>query len=133
MRFEVHTQRREQMVDVTREVLSAVAKSGVREGCVVVFCPHTTAAVTVNEVVDPDVATDILSGLARLIPNEGPWSHAGGNADAHLKATLVGSSVTLPIVDGEVALGSWQGIFLCDFDGPRRRSLTAVVSARGVS
>lgn len=129
MRFEVHTQRREQMIDVTREIREAVARSGIQRGRVQVFCPHTTAAVTVNEAADPDVAADILSGLATLVPERAQWRHAEGNADAHLKATLVGASVDIPIIEGEAALGTWQGVFLCEFDGPRRRSLTVSVCA----
>lgn len=129
MRFEVHTQRREQMIDVTREIREAVARSGIQRGRVLVYCPHTTAAVTVNEAADPDVAADILSGLATLVPERAQWRHAEGNADAHLKATLVGASVDIPIIEGEAALGTWQGVFLCEFDGPRRRSLTVSVCA----
>ena len=120
-------------VDVTREIRNAVAEAGVRNGCVLVYCPHTTAAVTINEAADPDVLADILAGLTRLVPAAGPWRHAEGNSDAHLKATLVGASVVIPILDGEVALGTWQGVFLCDFDGPRRRSLTVSVCARADS
>jgi len=83
--------------------------------------PHTTAGLTINENADPDVARDILAGLARLVPATGDYRHAEGNSDAHLKASLVGSSVTVPVVDGRLALGTWQGIYFCEFDGPRRR------------
>lgn len=123
MRFEVHTQRREQMVDVTREIREAVEKSGLVRGHVLVYCPHTTAGVTINEAADPDVAADILTGLSRIAGADGPWRHAEGNADAHLKASLVGASIHIPVLDGVLALGPWQGVFLCEFDGPRRRSL----------
>lgn len=129
MRFEIHTQRREQMVDITREIKDAVEASGVPRGRVLVYCPHTTAAVTVNEAADPDVPADILAGLAALVPAEGPWRHREGNSDAHLKATLVGASVDIPIIEGRLALGTWQGVFLCEFDGPRVRSLTVSVCA----
>jgi secondary thiamine-phosphate synthase enzyme len=129
MRFEIHTQRREQMVDITREIKEAVEASGVPRGRVLVYCPHTTAAVTVNEAADPDVPADILAGLAALVPAEGPWRHREGNSDAHLKATLVGACVDIPIIEGRLALGTWQGVFLCEFDGPRVRSLTVSVCA----
>lgn len=117
------------MVDVTREIREVVARSGIARGRVLVYCPHTTAAVTVNEAADPDVASDILRGLATLVPERAQWLHAEGNADAHLKATLVGASVDIPIIEGDLALGTWQGVFLCEFDGPRRRSLTISVCA----
>jgi secondary thiamine-phosphate synthase enzyme len=129
VRFEVHTQRREQMMDVTQEIRQAVDESDVVRGRVLVYCPHTTAAVTVNEAADPDVPADILSGLTAIVPSDGPWRHAEGNSDAHLKATLVGASVDIPIIDGQLALGTWQGVFLCEFDGPRRRTLTVHVHA----
>jgi len=88
-----------------------------------VFCPHTTAGVTVNEAADPDVALDLLTALSRVVEQEGPWRHREGNSPAHVKASLVGSSVLLPICQGMLALGTWQGIFLCEFDGPRAREI----------
>jgi len=126
-RFEVATARREELTDVTRQVADAVRAIGVAEGWALVSCPHTTAGVTVNEHADPDVASDIVAGFARLVPHAGAWRHAEGNADAHVKATLVGSSVTLPVSEGRLVLGTWQGVFLCEFDGPRRRSLLVSV------
>lgn len=129
MRFEVRTRVREQMVDVTRQVAEAVEASGVTDGHALVYCPHTTAGLTINEAADPDVAADILRGLARLVPADGPWRHAEGNADAHIKATIVGSGVEVPVVGGRLALGTWQGVFLCEFDGPRTRSV--IVSVHG--
>jgi len=128
MRFEIQTQRREQMVEITREVSEAVTASGVTEGRVMVFCQHTTAAVTINEAADPDVQVDMLAGLSRLVPEDGGWRHVEGNSDAHIKSSLVGVSVDIPIVGGRMALGPWQGVYLCEFDGPRRRSLAVVVS-----
>ena len=127
MRFEVHTQRREQMLDVTAEIRQAVGRSEVKHGMVLIYCPHTTAAVTVNEAADPDVPADIIGGLAALVPRDGAWQHREGNSDAHLKATLVGASVAIPVVDGKLTLGTWQGVFLCEFDGPRTRSLVVSV------
>ncbi len=127
MRFEVHTQRREQMLDVTAEIRQAVGRSEVKHGMVLIYCPHTTAAITVNEAADPDVPADIIGGLAALVPRDGAWQHREGNSDAHLKATLVGASVAIPVVDGKLTLGTWQGVFLCEFDGPRTRSLVVSV------
>jgi len=128
MRFEIQTQRREQMVEITREVAGAVTGSGVTDGRVMVFCQHTTAAVTINEAAAPDIQVDMLAGLSRLVPEDGGWRHIEGNSDAHIKSSLVGVSVDIPIVGGRMAPGSWQGVYLCEFDGPRRRSLTVVVS-----
>ncbi len=124
MRLEIRTQSRSECVDVTAEVSEAVKKSGVSEGIAVVFCPHTTAGVIVNEHADPDVAEDILGWLARAVPRSAEWRHTvEGNADAHVKATLVGSSATVPVSDGRLILGTWQGVFFCEFDGPRSRHL----------
>lgn len=128
MRFEIQTQRREQMVEITREVAGAVTASGVTDGRVMVFCQHTTAAVTINEAADPDVQVDMLAGLSRLVPEDGGWRHVEGNSDAHIKSSLVGVSVDIPIMGGRLALGSWQGVYLCEFDGPRQRSLAVVVN-----
>src|SRR5512133_1728254 len=129
MRFEVRTTAREQMVDITEHVRGAVSRAGIGSGRALVFCPHTTAGVTINEAADPDVATDILAGLTRLVPSDGPWRHAEGNADAHIKATIVGSSVEVPVAEGRLVLGTWQGVFFCEFDGPRTRSVSVTVHA----
>ncbi len=129
-RFDIHTSRHEQMVDVTGELTEAVRRSGVQEGFVIAYSPHTTAGLTVNENADPNVAEDILQHLGRLVPTDAAWKHVEGNAEAHVKASLMGSSVTVPIAAGRLALGRWQGVFLCEFDGPRdRRLLVRVVSA----
>jgi secondary thiamine-phosphate synthase enzyme len=127
MRFEIQTHRREQMVEITREIADVVAASGIAEGRVLVFCPHTTAAVTLNEAADPDVRTDILTGLSRLVPEDGGWRHVEGNSDAHIKASLMGASIDIPVFGGQLALGAWQGAYLCEFDGPRRRTLVVVI------
>jgi secondary thiamine-phosphate synthase enzyme len=126
--IEVRTARREELVDVTRRVAEAVASSGLAEGIVHVWCPHTTAAVTVNEAADPSVAGDIVAGLGRMVPRDAGWQHAEGNSDAHLKASLVGASVSVPISGGRLALGTWQGVFFCEFDGPRTRRIEVRVS-----
>ena len=122
----VRTSRRSQMVDVTRQVQQAAAQLGLQEGAVLVYCPHTTAAVTINENADPDVAADILESLEKLVPWQGPYRHAEGNAAAHVRASLVGAGVLVPVVAGQLRLGRWQGIFLCEFDGPRSRQLWVV-------
>jgi secondary thiamine-phosphate synthase enzyme len=129
MDFEVETKRRCQMVDVTAEVRRAVRASGVREGICLVWCPHTTAGVTVNENADPDVPADLLLGLERVVDARWPFRHAEGNSDAHLKSTLVGCSRTVAVAGGDLRLGTWQGIWFCEFDGPRRRRVEVTVIA----
>lgn len=128
-RFEVKTSKREQLLDVTDRVATEVRDSGVAEGWALVFVPHTTAGVTVNENADPTVCRDLLEGLRRLAPREADWSHAEGNADSHLKASLMGSSVTVPVSGGALVLGTWQGVYLCEFDGPRRRQVLVQTAA----
>jgi secondary thiamine-phosphate synthase enzyme len=123
-RLTVPTSRRCELVDVTEEVARAVDALGVRGGAVLILSPHTTAGVTVNEGYDPDVADDLLRRLDRLAPEaDADDRHAEGNSDAHLKTALVGTSVVLPLREGGLALGRWQRVFLCEFDGPRRREL----------
>ena len=119
--FEVRTQRRAQLVDITDRVAEAVARSGISEGTCHVFVPHTTAGVTINEGADPDVAADIESHLAEIVPKEAAFEHAEGNSDSHIKTVLVGHSGTAPVRGGKLALGTWQAIFLCEWDGPRTR------------
>jgi secondary thiamine-phosphate synthase enzyme len=120
--IEVSSQRRRQLVDVTTFVQESVAASGVSDGICHVAVPHTTAAVLLNENADPAVADDILAGLAATLPALS-WRHTEGNSDAHFLSTLVGHSVTVPIKDGELALGRWQAVYLLELDGPRRREL----------
>lgn len=117
------THSRTDLVDVTGQVQQAVQDLGLTAAAVVVFNPHTTAAVTINEGADPDVVRDLALALDRIVPWQGGYRHAEGNAAAHVKASLVGSSVTVPVVDGRLRLGTWQKIWFCEFDGPRRRSL----------
>jgi secondary thiamine-phosphate synthase enzyme len=119
----VPTDMRAQMVDVSAQVASELAVSGVKTGVCYIYVPHTTAGVTINENADPDVVTDILNGLERLVPLKGNYRHAEGNSDAHIKASLMGFTVSVPIIDGRLALGTWQGIYFCEFDGPRRRKM----------
>src|SRR5512139_1817071 len=122
------------LVEITGEVRAAVRDAGMRAGLVVAYVPHTTAAITIQENADPDVKTDLLLALENAVPARparGAYRHAEGNSDAHAKAALVGTSVMLVVRRGELLLGTWQGIFLCEFDGPRRRTvhLEALVEA----
>jgi secondary thiamine-phosphate synthase enzyme len=119
----VKTKRRTQLVDVTPEVERVVAASGVTSGLCHVYVPHTTAAVTINEHADPDVATDLEGLFDRLVPHAGPYRHSEGNTDSHAKAVLVGANRVIFVEQGKLALGTWQGIFLCEFDGPRDRKM----------
>ena len=121
--FSVRTPGRTSFINVTSEVRDAVRELGVTNGAVLVYVPHTTAAVTINESADPDVATDIDAALSRLVPHSGPYRHAEGNSDGHIKSSLVGCSETLLVEDGELVLGTWQGVFFCEFDGPRTRNV----------
>lgn len=124
----IRTRAQDDLADVTADVRAAVRKSGVTRGTCLVYVPHTTAAVTINECADPDVARDILGSLAGLVPRQAAYRHIEGNAAAHIKASLVGNSVQVPVNDGELALGTWQGIFLCEFDGPRTRHVHVQVT-----
>lgn len=130
-RLEIATSSRAQMVDVTREVERAVSQSGVQEGFCYIYVPHTTAGITINENADPSVAQDILAVLEKIAPRGGSYRHLEGNADSHVKATIVGSSETVLIEGGRLVLGTWQGLFLCEFDGPRRRRLLVKVVEAG--
>jgi secondary thiamine-phosphate synthase enzyme len=119
----VRTDGRSQMVDLTDDLRRVLAEDKMREGRVTVYVPHTTAGVTINEHADPAVAADILEFLDDLIPWERGWRHGEGNAAAHVKASLMGSSVTIAVEDGSPRLGTWQGVFFCEFDGPRKRKV----------
>ncbi|WP_213975017.1 secondary thiamine-phosphate synthase enzyme YjbQ [Tepidanaerobacter acetatoxydans] len=119
----IKTDRRNQMLDITSIVQKSVIESGVKSGICYILVPHTTAAVTINESADTDVANDILETLSKLIPYKDSYRHAEGNSDAHIKASLIGDTAMLIIEDGRLVLGTWQGIFFCEFDGPRNRNL----------
>jgi secondary thiamine-phosphate synthase enzyme len=121
--IEIRTRAKEEFVDLTAEVGRAVAGSGVASGVCVVAVTHTTAGVTVNENADPDVRADVLMALRRIVPDALPYAHAEGNSPAHVKASLVGSSVSLIVEGGRLQLGTWQGVFFCEFDGPRTRKV----------
>ena len=118
----VRSREREQMVEITEEIRRKLAESGARDGVCFLYVQHTTAGLTVNENADPDVQRDMLHALRTLVPQHGmDFRHAEENSDAHIKASLVGPSATIPFHDGRLLLGRWQGIFLCEFDGPRER------------
>jgi secondary thiamine-phosphate synthase enzyme len=123
MQLTVKTRSRTELVDITSEVARRVAESGVREGLLMLYVPHTTAGITINESADPDVREDILMVLNRIVPWEAGYRHAEGNSPAHVKATLVGASQLIAIEKGSLVLGTWQGVFFCEFDGPRTRSV----------
>jgi secondary thiamine-phosphate synthase enzyme len=126
----VQTRARNQMADITAQVTSFVAGSGIKNGSVTVYCPHTTAGITINENADPDVPHDILLSLEELLPQNRPgYRHCEGNSDAHVKSSLIGCSERVLIKDGRLLLGTWQAIFFCEFDGPRNRNVN--LSAHG--
>ena len=121
--FSIRTHSRTEFLDITDQVGKIVQGSKIQSGIAVVFVPHTTAAVTINENADPSVQHDILSDLNRLIPFAGAYQHTEGNSAAHIKSTLVGPSETLVIENGRLTLGTWQGLYFCEFDGPRTRKV----------
>lgn len=119
----VKTDRRTQFLDVTQSVQHAVTRTGVLSGVCYVYVPHTTAGVVINEHADPDVATDLEGVFDRLVPRSGPYRHNEGNSDSHAKAAMTGTSQVVFVEDGKLALGRWQGVFFCEFDGPRERKM----------
>ena len=125
----VRSRKRADAIDITDRVQQLVGESGVENGLCQVYVPHTTAAVFINENADPEALTDILNTLEALVPWENGYRHAEGNAAAHIKASLVGTSQTVPVRNGRLALGRWQGIFFADFDGPRERHVQVTVLA----
>lgn len=122
-RLAVRTSAHCELVDITEALARLVAESGIREGVLFATVPHTTAGITLNENADPAVRADIEKSLSRLVPDLADYAHTEGNSAAHVKASLVGSSVTVLISDGRLALGRWQGVYLCEFDGPRAREV----------
>lgn len=125
--FGVTTTRREEFVDITPQVAQALRESGMPstgwEGAALVYSPHTTAGITINEGADPDVKRDMLAHLAKLVPHNAGFHHAEGNSDAHIKTSLMGPMQLVPVSGGKLALGTWQKLYLCEFDGPRRRTV----------
>lgn len=120
-KLDIATSAREAFIDITNKVEEEIRKSGAKTGICLVYVPHTTAAVTINENADPTVRQDLLMVLRRAVPDSLPYAHTEGNSPAHVKASIVGSSVSLLVENGRLVLGTWQGIFFCEFDGPRRR------------
>jgi len=128
--FHISTKNRNQMIDITGKVHSLLRESGILQGDVIVYCPHTTAAITINENADPSVVHDLLLTLEELIPQgRSGYRHYEGNSDAHVKSSLLGCSEQVLVKDGSLTLGTWQGIYFCEFDGPRSRKV--VVQIRG--
>ncbi len=123
----ISTRSRAELIDITAQVQDVVKKSGISEGICVVYVPHTTAGITINEGADPDVRRDILEQLERLVPRDGSYRHVEGNADAHIKASILGSSVLIPVSGGRLSLGTWQAVFFAEFDGPRSRRVLVQV------
>ncbi len=119
----VNTTKHTEMVDITEMIQKAVKESGIRDGICTVFIPHTTAAVTINENADPDVVRDFTAEINKIVPWEDGYRHMEGNSAAHLKASMIGFSEQIIVDDGRLVLGTWQGIWFCEFDGPRRRSV----------
>ena len=124
----INTASSEEFIDITSLVEEKVKASGIKDGLVTVFVPHTTAAVTINENADPSVVEDILSTLDKIIPPRGNYSHMEGNSHAHIKSSIIGSSRQIIIQNGRLKLGTWQGIYFCEFDGPRRREVWVKIS-----
>jgi secondary thiamine-phosphate synthase enzyme len=129
--FTVNTNRRCELVDITDKIQEIAADSGISEGTVTVYCPHTTAAITINENADPDVVHDILLTLLELVPqNKSGYRHSEGNSDAHVKSSIIGCSKTIPVSSGKMQLGIWQAIFFCEFDGPRKRKVIVQITGQ---
>jgi secondary thiamine-phosphate synthase enzyme len=129
----VRTGRRTQLMDVTDLVERVVAKSGVLSGICYLYVPHTTAGVMINEHFDPDVATDLEGVFERLVPRSGSYRHAEGNSDSHAKAVLTGASQMVFVEGGKLILGQWQGVFFCEFDGPRERKMWVKILREGTN
>jgi secondary thiamine-phosphate synthase enzyme len=119
----INTTKRTEFIDITSRVEKIVKESKIKDGLCVVFCPHTTAGLTINENADPSVKKDILNHLEELVPQDKNYSHSEGNSDSHIKSSLLGSSLNIIIENNSLVLGTWQGIYFCEFDGPRQRQI----------
>lgn len=129
--FDVPTPERDAMIDITSQVQDAIRESGVTDGTVTIYVPHTTAGVTINENADPDVIHDVLAIFDQMVPwSQSFYRHCEGNSAAHVKSSMVGCNTTVPIVGGKMTLGTWQSIFYCEFDGPRTRRCIVTVSGQ---
>lgn len=129
MIINVKSSKRSQLIDITQEIRKAIGNTSIKTGLLHVYSMHTTAGITINENADPDVKRDIIASLDKLVPWEDNYRHMEGNSAAHLKTSLVGSSDTIPVTDGKLVLGTWQGIFFCEFDGPRNRKVKLTLLA----
>lgn len=127
-RLNIKSHKKVEFQDITDRVNDAIAKSGVEEGVCVIYAPHTTAGITINEHADPDVVEDIIARLDAIVPQQADYKHGEGNSAAHIKAALIGTAATVIVQYGELALGTWQGIFFCEFDGPRAREVLIKVN-----
>ena len=127
--YDLHTYKKSTFVNITSQVKDALKKSGVQDGIATVYCPHTTAGITINENADPDVTVDMLAVLEKIIP-EVEFMHIEGNSPAHIKTLLTGSSVGIPVNDGNLALGRWQGVYFCEYDGPRDRKFYVQITGK---
>ncbi|MBI6874857.1 secondary thiamine-phosphate synthase enzyme YjbQ [Clostridium aciditolerans] len=122
-KYDIKTTKEEQFINISHLVEKSVKESAMKNGIAVIFCPHTTGGITINENADPDVTRDIIATLDKLIPIKGDYKHFEGNSHAHLKASYMGSSATVIVEDGNLLTGTWQGIYFCEFDGPRNRKV----------
>ncbi len=131
--LQIESQSFNELIDITGMVQKIVSQSRLGDGFCLLYVPHTTAAVTVNEGADPSVRTDVLDFLTAYVPRKGPYKHLEGNSDAHIKSVLTGASETIPVCQGKLALGTWQSIFFCEFDGPRSRRLYVQLSGTSLT
>ncbi len=131
-KINIRTAKRIDLIDITGQIQNTVSKSKVKDGICFVFCPHTTAGLTINENADPQVKRDIINTLNKLVPENAGYVHSEGNADSHIKSSLFGSSLTIFIEDGQLAFGTWQGIYFCEGDGPRSREVWIKILADSV-
>lgn len=121
--IEISSSSKEEMIDITSKVKKIVEEEGIQNGICLIYTPHTTAGIIINENADPDVKRDILTMLRKIVPENLPYSHSEGNAPAHIKSAMIGNSRIIPLNKGSLSLGTWEGIFFCEFDGPRRRKV----------
>lgn len=121
--IEISSSSKEEMIDITSKVKKIVEEEGIQNGICLIYTPHTTAGIIINENADPDVKRDILTMLKKIVPENLPYSHSEGNAPAHIKSAIIGNSRIIPLNKGSLSLGTWEGIFFCEFDGPRRRKV----------
>ena len=131
MIININTNKREEFVDITDKIAQIIQKSSIQKGIVHIFVQHTTSGITINENVDPDVVKDMIKTMDEIIPYKNNYKHAEGNSHAHIKASLLGSSVSIPFDNKKMSLGTWQGIYFCEFDGPRnRKALVSLIESK---